>query len=387
MLIKSIRLALLCIFINLAFSSGAQSITIPGWIRLPADSVLQKTLISSLNAFLAQKEKPNKDNTYVLKDALPETSALLDEMKGMEQNEVLKDDNYYKSYLTNIIELDADNFIVQLSYIGINHTTPILRASFTLMAKKVGDVFNFYSPLKQNTLTWKAKKFGNLTCYYKTDFDPDKAKAYQKMVYFYDKKLNIPDGPIDFYYCSSFTEVLHLEGVEYKAAYNGQKNNSLSSYENNSNLIVNGEIDNGFDPHDLFHDRLAIVMKNANRPVNEGCAYLYGGSWGYSWETVLAKFKKYAADNPNADWLNLYISTANYEDGDKPMKVAYALNALIVQKIEREQGFGKVMELLGCGPRQKGDDNYFAALKKITGIDKDNFNAKMRELIDDSKTK
>ena len=207
------------------------------------------------------------------------------------------------------------------------------------------------------------------------------------MVYFYDKKLNIPDGPIDFYYCSSFTEVLHLEGVEYKAAYNGQKNNSLSSYENNSNLIVNGEIDNGFDPHDLFHDRLAIVMKNANRPVNEGCAYLYGGSWGYSWETVLAKFKKYAADNPNADWLNLYISTANYEDGDKPMKVAYALNALIVQKIEREQGFGKVMELLGCGPRQKGDDNYFAALKKITGIDKDNFNAKMRELIDDSKTK
>jgi hypothetical protein len=101
----------------------------------------------------------------------------------------------------------------------------------------------------------------------------------------------------------------------------------------------------------------------------------------------LAKFKKYAADHPDADWLNLYITTANYEDGDKPMKVAYALNALIVQKIEREQGFGKVMELLGCGPRQKGDDNYFAALKKITGIDKDNFNAKMRELINDSKTK
>jgi hypothetical protein len=140
MFIKSIRLVLLCVFINLAFSSGAQSITIPGWIRLPADTVLQKTLISSLNAFLAQKEKPNKDNTYVLKDALPETSALLDEMKGMERNEVLNDDNYYKSYLTNIVELDADNFIVQLSYIGINHTTPILRASFTLMAKKVGDV-------------------------------------------------------------------------------------------------------------------------------------------------------------------------------------------------------------------------------------------------------
>ena len=122
-------------------------------------------------------------------------------------------------------------------------------------------------------------------------------------------------------------------------------------------------------------------MNNANRPVNEGCAYLYGGSWGESWETILAKFKTYAAEHPNADWLNLYLATANFEDGDKPLKTAYMLNALIVQKIEREQGFEKVMELLGCGPRQKGDDNYFAALKKITGIDKENFNAKMRELI------
>jgi len=384
MFIKSFRLTLLCIFINLTFYSRAQPITIPGWIRLPADTVLQKKLIGSLNAFLAQKEKPNKDNTYVLKEDLPETSALLDEMKGMEQNDVLKDDNYYKSYLTNIVELDSSNFIVQLSYIAVNRTTPILRASFKLMAKRVGDVFHFYSPLKQNTITWKTRKFNGLTCYYKNDADLDIAKAYQEMVYFYDKKLNIPDGPVEFYYCNSFTEALQLTGVEYKAAYNGQKSNSLGSCENNINLTINGEEGNHFDPHDLFHARLAMVLPEANRPVNEGCAYLYGGSWGYSWDVVLGKFKKYAADHPDADWLSLYVSTANYEDGDKPMKVAYVLNALIVQKIEREQGFAKVMELLGCGPRQKGDDNYFAALKKITGIDKENFNAKMWELINNS---
>jgi len=382
MFIKLTRLVVLCMLINLAFVSQAQSITIPAWIKLPADSISQKKLITSLNAFLAQKEKPNKDNTYVLKENLPETAAMLDEMQGLEQNSVLKDDNYYKSYLTNIVELDPDDFIVQLSYIGLNHTTPILRASFEFMAKRVGDVFNFYSPLKKNTLTWKVKKFDNLTCYYKNEMDPNKARAYQKMVYFYDKKLGIPDAPVEFYYCDSFTEALQLTGIEYKAAYNGQKNNSLGSYENNTNLVINGGINNGFDPHDLFHDRLSLVMRdNVNRPVNEGCAYLYGGSWGYSWSAVLTKFKKYAADNPNADWLNLYLSTANYEDGDKPMKVAYVLNALIVQKIEREQGFGNVKELLGCGIRQKGDDNYFAALKKLTGIDKENFNAKMWELI------
>ena len=242
---RYLRLVLFCVLIGLACASQAQPVTIPGWIRLPQDSVLQKKLIGSLNAFLAQKEKPNKDNTYVLKDALPETSALLDEMKGMERNEVLKDDNYYKSYLTNIVELDTDDFIVQLSYIGVNHTTPILRASFKLMAKRIGDIFTFYSPLKQNTITWKIKKFNNLTCYYKDTIDPDKAKAWQKMVDFYDRKLGISGGSTEFYYCDSFPEALQLLGVEYKAAYNGQKNGSLGSHENNTDLIINGEIDNG----------------------------------------------------------------------------------------------------------------------------------------------
>ena len=47
-----------------------------------------------------------------------------------------------------------------------------------------------------------------------------------------------------------------------------------------------------------------------NRPVDEGCAYLYGGSWGYTWEEVLTRFKNYLAANPNADWLTLYTESA-----------------------------------------------------------------------------
>ena len=55
-----------------------------------------------------------------------------------------------------------------------------------------------------------------------------------------------------------------------------------------------------FDPHDLWHERLRLVMKSEviNRPVDEGCAYLYGGSWGYTWQEIITKFKKYAAKTP-----------------------------------------------------------------------------------------
>ena len=386
---QPIRLALLCMVATFTYCASAQSVIVPGYINLPKDTVVKNELITSLNGFLAQKEKPNKENTFVLKANLLETSDLLDEMKGMEQNAQAKDNNFYKCYLSNVIKVDDNNFMVQFSYIGVNMGNPILRASFRLLAKRDGEVFYFYSPLKQNTIAWKVKKYGNLTCYYKDTLNAAAAKDYRRMVNFYDAKLKAPDYPIDFYYADNFNEVQQLLGIDYKADYNGSKYNNLTAHEDNRILMVSGWNDetHRFDAHDFWHERLRMVMSPTviNRPVDEGCAYLYGGSWGYTWEEVQLRFKKYVADNPNADWLNLYLSTANFEGGEKPLKAGYVLNALIVQKIEREKGFAAVLQLLSCGPRQKGDDNYFAALEKISGISKADFNVKMWELIKEMK--
>jgi hypothetical protein len=118
-----------------------------------------------------------------------------------------------------------------------------------------------------------------------------------------------------------------------------------------------------------------------NRAVDEGCAYLYGGSWGYTWQEASAKFKKFVSENANADWIALYTENKVFDGKEKPMYVPYFLNALIVQKIEKEKGFGTVMELLGCGKREKGDENYFRALEKIAGITKADFNKSMGELV------
>ena len=79
--------------------------------------------------------------------------------------------------------------------------------------------------------------------------------------------------------------------------------------------------------------------------------------------------------------MNLYIQSKNYEDGDRSLKIAYALNALIVQKIEKEKGFAAVLNLLSCGKRQAGDENYFMVLEKVSGISKADFNKEMWRLI------
>jgi hypothetical protein len=385
MLLKPLKLAIVCVLVCCSQLSSAQELITLLNIRNPKDTASSNAAVHALKHFLDAKAGAAKDNTFVWKDELIATSDLLDEMKGMDDDAQLKEKGYYKCFITNIIEKDSDNYFFQISYIHPAVDYPTLRANFTLLAKKVDGHFLIYSPLKQNTVAWRTKVYGNLTCHYKTSFNEGDVKAYQKQVHFYNQKLGLSDQPIDFYYCDDFTEVQHILGIDYKSDYNGLNSNSLTAHENGATLVISGDPEHphGFDAHDLWHERLrvAVSASTINRPVDEGCAYLYGGSWGYSWDEIKTRFKNYVAANPNADWMSLYTNSTPFETGEKPMFVAYMLDALIVQKVEKEKGFAPVLQLLTCGPRQKGDDNYFATLEKVTGITKADFNTEMWKLV------
>ncbi len=382
---KSTILLIAGLLSGLTFSSYGQSLIIAKDVNLPKDTTTKNELINSLNGFLDQKDSPNKNNKFVLKEDLLAMSALLDELKGMDKNAKLKDDHFYKAYLTNTVQLDNNDFLIQFAYMGMIENVPVLRASFRLMAKMQDGQFYFYSVLKQNTIAWKTKKISNVTYHFKDTLDVATAKNYLKTVNSFDKRLKVPATPFEFYFCDNFPGALQILGVEYKSNYNGIKYDDITSHENNITLELDGGYTETkrFDAHDLWHDRLHKVMSVdvINRPVDEGCAYLYGGSWGYSWEEILAMFKKYAAENPNADWLKLYVDNINFLEGARSLKIAYAINALIVQKIEKEKGFDPVMELLSCGKLEQGDDNYFKALEKVSGISKTGFNAAVWGLI------
>jgi hypothetical protein len=374
---------------HLSTSAGqTHSFIVSPGITLPKDTTTQSALLAALNGFLSQKEKPAKENTYVLKGHLLETSVLLDEMKHVEENSELKQPAFYKCYLTNVMPLNDNDYLIQCSYIGINETTPILKASFTMVATKDASQFHFSSPLKQNSLSWKSETLGNTIFHFKSRFNSANAKTYLNKIAEYDKRLNAPkQQPTDLYCCDNFHEVLQLVGIDYKADYNGYSRNTLSGSANDTNLVVDGTVTSDFtkfDPHDLWHDRLRRVLSPdiINRPVDEGCAYLYGGSWGLSWKEILAKFKAYAAANENADWLSLYNESRNFtENADRPSRVDFAINALLIQKIEKEKGVSAVLELLSCGKKEADNANYFKALEKITGISKTDFSSRVVSLI------
>ena len=345
-------------------------------INLPKDPA-NTEIITALNGLLAKKEKPNSENHFIFKDQLLETSALIDETKGLDR------DTSYKPYITNIVK-QGDQYLVQFSYIGTTGNTPVIKASFRLLAREQGGLYYLYSPLKQNTAAWKTKTLSNITFRFKDTLSTNDAKEFQKTVAFYDKKLQAK-APIVQYYFDNFAEAQQLLGIDYKADYAGVKSNNLTANEGGTSLIINGwggEL-HRFDPHDLFHDRLRTVLSPdvINRPVDEGCAYLYGGSWGFTWPQIITKFNTYVSQTPNADWLTLYTDGTNFNNEAKILKISYVINALIVQKLEKEKGFPAVMELLSCGKKEKGDENYFKALERIAGISKADFNVKVGALI------
>ncbi|MBD1385363.1 hypothetical protein IDJ75_08750 [Mucilaginibacter rigui] len=379
--------AIVLIAFLLSFVSGSSygqnsEILIAPNITLPKDTAITE-IITSLNSLRGQIEGPNKQNKFILPAERLTTYALVDEMKGMEQNAQLHDKKFYKPYLTNIVK-QRDGYLVQIAYIGVTEGTPVIRASFKLIAKKQGGKILFYSPLKQNTTGWKTKTLGNITFRFKDTLNTIDTKAFQKTVALYDKKLQA-NAPIIQYYCDNFAEAQQLLGVDYKADYAGVKDNNLTANENGTSLIINGwgAEQHRFDPHDLFHDRLRTVLSPdvINRPVDEGAAYLYGGSWGFTWPQIITKFKTYVSQNPNADWLTLYSDGTNFNNEAKILKISYVINALIIQQLEKEKGFPAVMELLSCGKKEKGDENYFKALAKLTGINKADFNVRVGGLI------
>lgn len=374
----------LCSFLSIAQDNP---LIISKIIALPKDSLESKKLVSSFNELLIAKEKPNEENNFVWNKENVETYILLDEMNGIEKSGKYKDDFFFKPYLTNVVKISDTEYYLQLSYIGTNDNTPTLRGSFELIAHKENEQFKFSSTLIRNSSSWELKKIGTCTFHYKKSINEKTAVKYEKAVASFDKKLNATNQQTDIYFGADFPELLKMIGVEYKLDYNSRVSSTFSSKSGNRLLIVKGDNDpnfNKFDLHDLWHERLKNVVssKLINKPVDEGCAYLYGGSWGISWKDIFKTFKLKVANDNQKNWLEMYGKFDNFgETRETHLMAEYVINALIVQKIEKEKGFQSVIEFVSCGKYNKENDKYFQALEKLSGINKTNFNQKVWELI------
>lgn len=380
-----INVFLCCYFITTTLFAQTIPVSFAKLATSPRDTSLRVKLQQNLSGLLSHSDP--ETNPYIASECKLETSLLLDEMNNLRLNTQYKDSLFYQCEIINYIKVSDSNSIVQIAYTGAHSDTVFVRALFTMYAFHRPEQFVFYSPLQNLTTYWRKTKLNNVTVYHKGELNKKNAQRYFDLVDRYDTKLKAPKLPITFYCCDHFNEALKVSGTDFKSDYTGYSKNNLRARNKERELVVGGAFAGRFDdydPHDLWHVRLHNVLSTniINRPVDEGTAYLYGGSWGLTWEDILTRFKTYAAANPNADWYALYNESKNFDEKFKyPLNVDFAINALLVNKIEKEKGFDAVLALLSCGKKQKDNQNYFTALEKITGIQQTQFNTAVWELI------
>lgn len=355
-------------------------------LKLPKDSVLSIKLISSIDNFLLASQNSNVENPLILQQEQLETFLLLDAMKGVDKSDKFQNNSFYKPYLGNVAPLNDSLYYVQISYIGIDEKAPIIRASYDFLAHRLGNEFRFSSVVMRNTRNWKTLKKGNVVFHYQASINEKKASEFVNMISQYDTKLKSTGKATDYYCIDNLIDLQKLTGIDYKLDYNGSTQTVWSTESDHRNIIFlanhNAHFDH-FDPHDLFHDRLSLVLDRSktNKPVDEGCAYLYGGSWGLSWPEIFKAFMKEIASNSETDWTKAKETPLMFKTNGYNNQADYIINALLIQKIEKEKGFPAVLELLNIGPFEKGNEKYYNVLEKLTGINRKTYNSAVWTLI------
>lgn len=359
-------------------------------IRLPKDSLELKRILNAFDEFLIGLKVSNENTPHVPDSLKAETYVLLDEIRDCDKNEQQQIENYYSPTVLNIVAFNPQQYLLQFQYASHKDDIFKLRALFELMISVSGDKVYISSPLKFLTRNFKRDNRDGITFLYESKINKNQTVLYRKYCAEFDKKLGLASVQTDVYCFDNILEMQRACGVLFKSDYNGVRGTEWTANGGNKRVVLfanrNAEFTN-FDPHDLFHERISIVKarKLLYRPADEGCAYLYGGSWGYNWEQILVEFKKMRKENKDINWIEVKEKPLYFKTGEFRNSADYVVNALIIQKIEKEKGFVAVWRLLNCGPAQAGHEGFYTVLQQLLDIKKENYNAFVEQLITDSK--
>ncbi|GAB5464818.1 MAG: hypothetical protein Kapaf2KO_02540 [Candidatus Kapaibacteriales bacterium] len=345
----------------------------------------KEILLASIDSLLSKVDLDNQENDYLLQERKPESYLLIDEMKNQAQYTIGKEKGRADEFLDNVIKIDNDKYIIQLSYVDTNRIPSLRVSSFTLIGYLKENKVLFASPLENNTAYWNRDTINNNILNYKDTLNNANLSKFKSYSFYYDSLLNTDNYQVKYYLFDTSYDMLKTIGIDYKLVYNGSSGGTLSVEDYKNKVIATTGMESDFsklDPHDLFHDRLSLIVsrREVNRAVDEGCAYLLGGSWGYSWEEIFTYFYDELINDSTPDFISWKEKPVYFKSGDFSNAADYISNALIIDKIMREKDFKYVCDFLNIGPTKGNFDAYYLKLEELTGITKSNYNETLLNL-------
>ena len=291
-------------------------------------------------------------------------------------NTNIKDSFKEKPQLINLYPVSGSQYFISLAFMHRDS----LKTIINIIATTNGDKIIFSCPLWYLTRNWKMTVVGNITYYYPDSINRSRAKKFNRANSTIAHNLGLPPEQFSFYLCNNYQDALHLMGYEYDSESAG---NFRDGYGVDNGIIFSIMHNEDFS-HDTFHYYSAKFRKHArNFAADEGVAYLWGNAYYtdehgevITWEQLVPKLKMYLQQHPEISLLQLFQQ--NPLIFGPTSKVRSLLSCLICNDIEKQKGVNGIKILIDC---DNGDDNYFRVTNDLVGINRSNFDEKVKGLI------
>lgn len=341
---------------------------------------LTNQIIQSLDKLLISIDKAQPDTTLIDMGDAELNLLFFTYLKGIEGKDTIP--NYFQGRLINLYPVGNKQYMLTVSYTKNEEIGRI----HSFLAKENNGQIVFANPLRYNTRHWKTAKVGTATYFFPDTIDMERAGLFNRKNISMAEKLNLPVRNWDVYMCENFQEALQIQGCSYESTGNGVFN---SGWIMDPKILLSCMGDEDFS-HDVLHIYASQIRERKNRNANGECGLAY--YWGNAYHSgvtgkapglneLLPALRQYLQSHKEAKLLELFEKSPNIlaEYGyPHPIHVNRIIAGVICKEIERQKGTEGILEILKCG---KGNDNLFKATEKLIGINKENFNERVYQLI------
>lgn len=381
-------LALIISLFSFSLLFAQETVVIPRFLKNPMDIATKQNFNQSLESFFSKMTRGTIDERMLTSKRARLTQSQLQELVNYE---TYKDSVTLKlkdKQLVNIYPISNTEYLLTISY-TYNHpdSDPIQLYLINLIATKEEEKFTFSIPLDYLTRYWKTQTIDNITYHFRDKLNLERANQFSKKNSEIAGKMGLTPEKLDFFMTDNFQEISELLGYRYSFFSNGKYRDGYGVDSKTIFSIMNHE---DFS-HDMFHYYSSKINKPENRNwvAEEGIAYLWGNAYYtdpngemISLEKLVIKLQHYLSENPNTDLYELFSEDVKiFNDIAPEISVRSTISGVIAQNIETRKGDEGITKLINAGSENK-IERYLNVTNELIGINKENFNIKVRKLID-----
>ncbi|TCC94514.1 hypothetical protein EZ428_07010 [Pedobacter frigiditerrae] len=346
-------------------SDSTLIISKPAFYLIP-DTSVRVELTNSLKGFLKARNDVANPNPYIDSTYLKES---VEPFYWLSNAEAKKPNgkNFFTPTLLTVMPIGGQKYIMKLAYMAVSKSDsniPELNLIASFEARKIGDKYLFYNTIDYNTRLYNVKQVGNIKYIYPNKLDDKKAKKMNDFNTSFAKKFNVEPLKITYYKCDDPEQLFKMLGFDYIENMYFSLSGGLAYPWANTLLAGNNS---ELYEHETVHFYTSTLFEHKTREVDEGYATYIGGSGGVNLDGLSVFAKNYINSNKTSDICELATNFKVRIEGGVP--ITYILSGLVCRDIEERFGVDGIKKLFTPEPQE----DYFATLKRINGIGKEEF--------------